>query len=240
MKCVCDKHGEYEAQTIEILGKQFIQGCPECQKIEEEREDREKAERKAIERKNHYEKIGVDPEFIGKTLDDYIPETETEKDALQAARDLDEGKIKKLLLLGDNGTGKTHLADALVQKHNGIRITMFELSARIRAGYNEGISEIEVLDDLLSHGIIVIDEIGRTKGSDAERNWMSYLTDKAHTHDIRLMYISNRKMARSLPADRRGEAFEFFIDNDVISRLRQNSRIVEVHGRDRRAADAAV
>lgn len=240
MKNVCDKHGEYEEEVIEILGKQFIQGCPECQKIEDEREARENAERAMKARLKHYEQMGVDPEFIGKTLDDYKPENESERAALQAAKDLDEGKIKKLLLLGDNGTGKTHLADALVQKHNGVRITMFELSARIRAGYNEGLGELEILNRLLTHGIIVIDEVGRTKGSDAERNWISYVTDKAHTHGIRLMFISNRKTARNLPADRRGEAFEYFVDNDVISRLQQDSRIVEVHGRDRRAANAAV
>lgn len=236
----CDKHGEYDEKTVDILGLQIITGCPECANEEREQELQAEAKRKERSRLERLQKKGVEPEFIGKTLDDYIAENDTERAALQAAKDLDEGKIKKLLLLGDNGVGKTLLADALVQKHNGIRITMFELSARIRAGYNNGISEIEILNHLLTHSIIVIDEVGRTKGSDAERNWMSYLIDKAHTRGILLFMISNRKMARSLPVERRGEAFEFFVDNDVISRLKQNSRIVEVHGRDRRAAAAAV
>lgn len=235
----CDKHGEYECEIFEALGRQIIPGCPECEREETEREVREEQERKERAIIARFQRLGIEPEFYNKTLDDYKPETESERAALDATRDLEDGKIKKLLLLGDNGTGKTHLANALVDKFDGIRITMFELSCMIRSGYNEGKNEIDILDKILEHTIVVIDEIGKTKGSDAERNWMSYLVDKAHTRDIRLFFISNRKMARSLPAERRGEAFEYYIDNDVISRLRQNSKIVEVHGRDRRAATMA-
>lgn len=239
MKKFCDKHGEYECEAFNLLGLQIIPGCPECAKEESEREIQEEQERKERARTARLLRMGVEPEFFNKSLDDYIPETESEREALDAARDLENGRIKKVLLLGDNGTGKTHLANALVQKFDGVRITMFELSCRIRQGYNEGKSEIEILDQLLEHKIIVIDELGRTKGSEAERNWLSYLIDKAHTRGIRIMLISNRKMARSLPVERRGESFEFFIDNDVVSRLRQNSRIIEVHGRDRRSAALA-
>lgn len=235
----CNKHGEYECEIFEILGLQIIPGCPECTKEETEREVREETERKARAKADRLMRHGVEPEFFNKTLDDYKPETESEREALDAARDLEDGRIKKLLLLGDNGTGKTLIATALAQKFDGVVINMFELSGKIRAGYSEGINEVTYLDRLLNHKFIAIDEMGRTKGSDAERNWMSYLIDKAHTRGIRLMLISNRKMARSLPADRRGEAFEYFIDNDVISRLKQNSKIVEVHGRDRRAAALA-
>lgn len=240
MKMKCDKHGEYECEPFTVLGLQIMPGCPECAKEEEAKELLEQEEKKKASKAARLMSSGVEPEFFDKTLDDYKAETESETEALQAAKDLDEGKIKKLILLGDNGVGKTHLADALVKKHNGIRITMFELSAKIRQGYNEGLTELDILDNLLNHAIIVFDEVGRTKGSDAERNWISYVTDKAHARGIRLMFISNRKMARSLPAERRGEAFEYFVDNDVISRMKQNSKIVEVHGRDRRAAMAAV
>lgn len=235
----CDKHGEYESEMFEILGLQIIPGCPECAKEETEKEVQQEAERKERARLTALQLRGIEPEYIGKTLDDFKPETTTEREALDAARDLEDGRIKKLLLLGDNGTGKTLIATALAQKFDGVVINMFELSGKIRAGYSEGINEVTYLDRLLNHKFIAIDEMGRTKGSDAERNWMSYLIDKAHTRGIRLMLISNRKMARSLPAERRGEAFEYFIDNDVISRLKQNSKIVEVHGRDRRAAALA-
>lgn len=240
MKKFCEKHGEYESEIVKIMGVTFEQSCPICAKEAEEKEAQEEAERKRRSIIANNMLRGVEEEFIGKTLEDFIPETESEHQALNAAKDLSAGFIKKLIMIGDNGVGKTLLADALVQKHDGIRITMFELSCKIRSAFNSGLNEIDILDGLLKRPLIVIDEIGRTKGSDAERNWMSYLVDKAHARGIKLMLISNRKMARSLPKEQRGEAFEFYVDNDVISRLRQNSRIVEVKGRDRRTALAAL
>lgn len=233
----CDKHGTYEAKTLQILGGMIIHTtCPECDKEMEERERREAEQRY----RDSFPKRGIEPEFYEATLDNYKPETPSEAEALQAARDMEAGKLKKLLLLGANGTGKTHLAAALVKSQRGVRTTMFELSARIRNGYNEGYGEMAVLNDLLTYPLIVIDEVGRTKGSEAERNWMSYLVDKAHTRGTRLVMISNRSTAKNLPPERRGEAFEYFFDNDVISRLRQDSKIVEVKGRDRRAAAGEV
>ena len=108
------------------------------------------------------------------------------------------------------------------------------LSDLIRRGFKDGKTECDVLDKILEYPFIAIDELGRTKGSDAERNWLSYLVDKAHTRGIRLMLISNRQTAKNLPAERKGEAFEYFVDNDVISRLHSTSRVVEINGRDRR------
>lgn len=234
MKAICEKHGEYEAEVIEIFGNRIQSGCPVCEHEQDLQEQQELEARQSEARRQDLEERGIEPEFIGATLDGYRAENDSEAQALQAAMDLEAGRIKKLLLLGTNGTGKTHLGCALVQSCNGVRITMFELSAKIRAGFNAGRSEVDTLDELLRYDLIVIDEVGRTKGSDAEKNWMSYLIDKAHTRNKKLLLISNRQTAKTLPPERRGEAFEYYFDNDVISRLRQDSRIVEVRGRDRR------
>lgn len=240
-KKICEKHGEYYTEIVELFGMHTeFDKCPVCaaeQELQEVKRQEEEDARRFIE---SYDKRGIEPEFYNATLDNYKPETPSEKEAKQAVQDLIDGKIHKLVLLGQNGTGKTHLGIAAVKALKGIRITMFELSARIRAGFNEGYSELKVLNELLEYRIIVIDELGRTKGSEAERNWMSYMTDKCHTRGIRLMYISNRSTARNLPQDRSSEAFENYFDNDVISRLRQDSKIVEVKGRDRRGAHQEV
>lgn len=235
MQQVCQKHGTYEAEVFETFGIKIISNCPICEKLEEESERRKEAAEKERYRIERMQAHGIEKEHQSATFDNYRAETTSEKEALEATKALAAGSIKKLILLGQNGVGKTHLACALVRKMGGMRITMFELSARIRAGYNNGQSELTILDKLLTEPLIVLDEIGRTKGSDAEKNWLSYLLDKAHSRGIPLLLISNRQKANSLPPERRSEAFENYFDNDVISRLRQNSRIVEVHGRDRRA-----
>lgn len=238
MKQICKKHGPYESETVELFGHKICEtGCPKCEAEATAKEEEARIQNEILMRKENLIRDGIEPEFFQATLENYKPETQSEKEALQAAKDLDCGKIRKLLLLGGNGTGKTHLADALAIRHHGIRITMFELSSKIRAGFNCGQSELSTLNELLSREFIAIDEIGRTKGSDAEKNWLSYLLDKCHTRGIRIMLISNRHIAKNLPQERKAEAIEFFFDNDVISRLRQNAKIVEVKGRDRRAAE---
>ena len=232
---ICDKHGKYQTQTFNFMGRIIESACPFCID-EKEREAQKHLQKSAEDFCEEKIKRGIEPEFFEASLDNYIPENDTERQALQAAKDLDEGKIKKVVLLGQNGTGKTHLAAALANKYDGVIITMFELGAQIRAGYNNGQSEIDILNKILSKQFFAIDEIGRTKGSDAEKNWMSYLLDKAHTRGVKFMLISNRAKARNLPADRKGEAFEYYFDNDILSRIQQDSVIVEVRGRDRRGS----
>lgn len=235
-KALCPKHGEYEEEVMELFGQVIKSGCPLCEQEMDAEEDRVTKETTSKAQRSRLMVCGIEPEYFNAKLEDYKPENETEKKALEASRDLEAGKIRKLLLIGAHGTGKTMLACCLAQSLGGIRTTMFELGAKIRHGYSCGKSELDILDSLLCYPFICLDEVGRSKGSDAEKNWLSYLIDKAHTRNIRLMIISNRQTAKTLPADRRGEAIECFFDNDVISRLKQNSRIVEVKGRDRRAA----
>lgn len=236
----CIKHGAYKAEEIEILGIKIKTKCPLCEAEKNKRELEKEEVLQKLQIENDFLKRGIEPEFFNVSLEDYKAETENEEKALKACKDLLEGKIKKVLLLGNNGTGKTMLADALAIKLHGVRVTMYELSAKIREGYSKNKSELEIINALLSYPFIAIDEIGRTKGSEAELNWLSYLIDKAHTRGIRLLLISNKRQAHSLPKERLGEAIEYFLPNDAISRLRQNSVIVEVDGRDRRAVVAAV
>ena len=231
---VCDKHGPYKTQEIKIFGCTFYAMCPECERIEAAQEEERRLKFEQQQKEESLIERGIEPEYFNASFDNYIPENESEKEAVSVMRSLAEGKVHKVLLLGSNGVGKTHLASALARSLNGIIITMFKLSAEIRSGFANNKSEIAVLDRLLTYPVIVIDELGRTKGSDAERNWLSYLVDKAHVRGIKLVIISNRLPADYLPEGRKGEAFEYFVDNDVISRLREKSRVVVINGRDRR------
>lgn len=236
MDMICEKHGEYQSESLNLFGHFLQTGCPKCEEEKEELEARKAELEKEEQKKAALIARGIEPEFFGATLENYKAENKTEQEALQAVKDLHDGKIQKVLLLGGNGVGKTHLASAMALLEDGVVITMFEISARIRQGFNLGMSELTVLNQLLSYKFIAIDELGRTKGSDTEHNWLSYLIDKAHARGIKLMLISNRHTAKQLSVERRGEAIENYFDNDVISRLRQNTKVVEVTGRDRRAA----
>lgn len=233
----CPIHGEYESISYNILGRIFEGTCPLCEKEEAEKEKIEAKQREALidgEKRKEMASRGIEPEYFTASLSGYIPENESQSMALEACRKLQCGEIKKVILTGPNGIGKTYLASALAKDTDGIIVTIYYLGARIREGYQKGKSELEILEKILSHPLIVLDEVGRSKGSEAEFNWLSYLIDKAHVRGIKLILISNLSLARNLPAERRGESLEYYLPNDVISRLCQYSEFVEMEGDDYR------
>ena len=73
----------------------------------------------------------------------------------------------KLVLLGSNGTGKTHLAVGIVRVLGGAIYSMYEITTRIRASYVSGAKETElkIVDELASLPMLAIDEIGTHEGS---------------------------------------------------------------------------
>lgn len=241
----CVKHNlDYVSHTITLGGQTIQTGCPECsrEKVKEYQQETEAELKKYIEtikRNQRYEDLknkGIEPEFFNATLENYIPESLSEIQALKAVQKLVDGTVKKVLLLGDRGTGKTHLGIAFIKATGGIRLTAFELSARIREGYRNQETETEVMNRILNNRSIFLDEVGRSKASEAELNWLSYFLDKCHTRGIPVLIASNRLPMRALPKDKRDQAIEMFLPDDSISRLGQNSIRVEVKGRDRRMA----
>jgi DNA replication protein DnaC len=233
---ICELHGPYEPKKVSIRDLVFYSGCPICESIENEREQKEQEEKEKERLYKNYMARGIEPEFFNATLENYQPENESEKKALEAAREIKEGKIKKLLLLGTNGCGKTHLANALAKDLDGLVLTMFEFNSLLRGGYNKKKTEIETIEEnLLIYDFVVLDEYGLSKCSEMEQNALAYFVDKMHVRGKSLMICSNMERA----ATNRSNAIENYMPNAVISRFLQNSKIVEVKGRDRRRAAPA-
>lgn len=188
----CEKHGQYEAEKTFFNGMTFQAMCPKC---EAEKMADEEQQQKELEQKTKEDNLiarGIEPEFFNATLENYIAENQSEENALQAAKDLRDGKIKKLLLLGANGVGKTHLASALAKILHGKIITMFEFSSLLRGGYSKKMTEIETIEkELLIYDFVVFDEFGLSKCSEMEINSFAYFVDKSHTRgkDLCLLLI---------------------------------------------------
>lgn len=72
-----------------------------------------------------------------------------------------------IVLRGETGCGKTHLAVALMQHAgHGYFTTAPELLLRIRSTFNDGVmreSEDEVINDLCFHELLVLDDLGAEK-----------------------------------------------------------------------------
>lgn len=247
----CGKKFEQQALITQfcIIMQRF---CPECLAKDEKKENAIKKQQKEKNKKEWLEKIGVKESYEKATLDNYNAITESQKEALTMCHLVETGKLKKLVLLGSNGVGKTHLASALVKLENGLLITAYEMFATYRGCFSPKAreTEIDVIKRFSNIPLLAIDEFGRTKGSEAEENFMSAIIDNRHANNMPTLILSNLIRKRdcvffqnndSQCKDcQRNNCLESRLTKDVISRLRENSKVILIEGEDyRRRKDAS-
>jgi DNA replication protein DnaC len=242
----CKKHGAYKRYV-----NRMKQGSP-CPRCAEERE-RKIAEKKRSEtleqeredRNRFLRFCRIEPEHYLATLENYVPQNETQQKALDMVKAL-VGEYKKrgveyvplrhgkLIISGHNGLGKTHLAAAAVKELRGQIWTMFEISAYIRSGYSQksAKTEIEIIEELTRLPLLAIDEIGRSKGKEAEMNWLSIIVDKRHSRGLPIILLTNKPFRKDCT---NGLCLEDFVDTDIISRFRDGGARVTLTGDDYRS-----
>lgn len=233
-----EQHGEYDC-TVSIYenGEEVLNTeCPKCKKEREERETFKEQQRVLEEKLKLCKECNIEPEYYDMTLDDYKPTSSTSEKAKEAISMLINGQIQKVILLGGTGTGKTLLGSIAAKALRGKIYTMYEISTMIRQSYTVKAdkTELEIVKELATTPFLAIDEMGRTKGSKAEYNWLSYVLDKRHVRGLPFVLISNAHLRCDCKENGCDNCFENFMDVDVISRLRQKSRIVYIKANDYR------
>jgi DNA replication protein DnaC len=247
MTFTCPIHGDYEGEMVKTLSAIFDdtdtkipEPCPLCIDNQErdfrerERIKDEKIERDTLERQR--KNWNIEPMYYDSTLDNYYPTTDVQHKAKAAIQNMIETKGGKIVLLGKNGTGKTHLAICAVKELDGKILSMYEITTRIRATYthNAKETELDVVDELARLNMLAIDEIGRTKGSDAETNWLSYIIDKRHTRGLPLILISNKHLRKHCPKSGCQDCLDNYISEDIMSRLSEDGILINLDGEDYR------
>ena len=240
---ICEKHNfNYEPKKFSIAGTSYEIGCPLCEKerrkeqdrITQEEQQEAKVELKKIENEKKLQAQNIEKEYFNATLDNYVTKTESQASALRAFKSLvNDDAVQKIILLGDNGVGKTHLGSAAVKLLDGVIMTAYEISLFIRDGVAKG-EEKKRLDIVSSYPLLVVDEWFRTKMSDAERNWHSYIFDKRHVRGLKTVLMGNGHFRRECLSGGCAKCLETTLDNDSISRFMQRGIILSVEGPDQR------
>lgn len=234
MQVICEKHGIPYDNELRVGPLKITQWCPLCiQEFDDEkrREDEEKLKEAKLAR---YEEMNIEPMFYEATLDNFVADTPELKRAVDVVKKLVSGEIKQIIMIGKNGTGKTHLAVAAVKLLGGRIYSMYEIATRIRATYSPRAieNELDVVDELSRLPLLAIDELGRTKGSDAETNWLSYIIDKRHARMLPTIIISNKHLRKDCPAHGCDGCLENYISEDIMSRLTENGVLIKFTGKD--------
>lgn len=233
----CQKHGEVPCEVLIMNGKMTEPYCPICEQEEEKRKaEKELKDQKEREIQNQilqWKSMNIEKEYWGKTIDDYIPQCESQKKAQNAVRKLLEQKHGKVVLIGNNGCGKSHLGNAAVSALGGKVLTVYEVNAMIRQSYSllAKQTELEIVEDLASVPMLFLDEFGRSKGSKFNSDWLSFVLDKRHQRGLPFILAGNGHLRKDCP---HGEAhcedcFENYLGEDILSRLRQDTEVITLY-----------
>lgn len=173
---LCDKagHGQYPLNEIDFDGRKrwFAGGCQKCQ-----------ADRSA---RALFDKCNIPKRFEQCTFENYITSTPEQRKVLDRCisyasdfdRTMDLGTC--LLLCGNPGTGKNHLATAIMKNVGASGKTALRVKASqyLDAYWSKGFGEREAwLDGLADVDLIMIDEIGRSSDKKAAQDAFFRLID---------------------------------------------------------------
>jgi len=173
------KKAEWEALPDDA--KQSIRLAEEIERHKREwQEARERQERQLSE----WRRRGVTPRFYGATWENWRAELPEQKHALEQVK---QAWGKNLFISGGNGTGKTHLAMCLA-KDGGTYRVLPDLFREVREN-----QELEqgVINKYGSCKLLILDEVGRQKGTEFERNLLFEIIDRRWNNLLPTTIIGN-------------------------------------------------
>jgi len=185
----CQRHST--PKTYVGSGEFGVWLCPQCSDEGDEKKREHEAERRRIEKARRQADINrrldnamIAPRFSGKTFAGYVAGTDAQAEVLRSMREFydllaDGARPAGLILTGRPGTGKNHLACALVNDAvtnlgmTGLVTTAMKITREIKASWREG-GEQKVLRSFVEPDLLVVDEIGVQFASETE---LVYLTE---------------------------------------------------------------
>ncbi|UQY33571.1 ATP-binding protein [Pseudomonas fulva] len=209
----CDKPGHGAYASITSSKSSVPSGCPVCaeeaRRVADEAEQGEQRARAVRERMER--RLGeamIPKRFQGKRFDAYRAETPEQQQALRIceayARDFPQNYEagRCLLLLGTVGTGKTHLANAIlhevVTRHGmlGVYRTVTGILQYVKGSYDHAAtySEAEAFQALVAPHLLVIDEAGATKATEFELATLFTVINGRYEQQKPTVVISNLEL----------------------------------------------
>lgn len=204
----CPEHGEYAA--IISKHREGPSGCPACADALQRQQDEERiaAERVKNAADRLANKLGaalIPSRFRDRTFEGYIATAPKQIKALNVCREYAENFAEHykagrcLLLLGNVGTGKTHLATAIANHimHTSTATAVYRtvggILQHIKGSYDResGYSEGDAFAAYTKPSLLIIDEVGATKPTEFELASLFNIINGRYEEQLPTIVISN-------------------------------------------------
>ena len=210
VRLLCSKHGYTDHSIIQLHNKR-IEMCLICQKERQnEAQDNERRKLEAEQQakiKSVQERIeasGIGKRYFNASFDNYQTSNEQQEAAVRKLKSFAERFDKALdlgygfMLLGSHGTGKNHLASAVIRHvitngHSAKLTTVTKMIRDIRESWRKesGLLESKVIQKFVDYDLLVIDEVGVQYGTDSERISVSEVINDRYSNEKPTILISN-------------------------------------------------
>jgi DNA replication protein DnaC len=197
----CKKCGAIAKPKKNLIGKwlsfDLCEKCSDKKKQEEEKHYLKKLRKNRRQSKieRYFEQSNLGKRFKQRTFENFKVDNDN-RNAYRKSREFAlhfEDRLENgrgIIFFGDNGTGKTHLAaailqDAIQQEHTGVFVSVPDLIAKIRKSWNSEDNESDLIDTLIKADVVVMDDLGA-------ENTKAWIVE-------RLFVIINARYERMLP-----------------------------------------
>ncbi len=202
----CPEHGDFESRLI--INRLWTR-CPQCAAEANERErvaaEEQRRARAAAQHERRLAQAGIPARFIGRSFDSFKATADGQARAVSVARDyaeqFEENHLhgRGLIFGGLPGTGKSHLAAAILQTQiwrNVRYLTCLELVREVRGTWRKDSthSESRVIDGLAQLDLLVIDELGASYGTDGEQTIVFDILDRRYRDVLPTILLTNEDL----------------------------------------------
>lgn len=224
----CSEHGPFVSR--QILGRIWSRcpGCEEARSVAEQAAEANAARLQAEARQRKLLGRAAIPErFIGRTFETFKADTDDKRRAQSVLRDYSDNfdenarKGRGLILSGKPGTGKSHLAGAVLQAHidkDVLYATCLDLIRMVRETWRKDSerSERQVLAFLAGLDLLVIDEMGVQYGTDGEQTILFDVLDARYRALKPTILLTNQD----------AEGLKGYLGERTFDRLRETCKLV--------------
>lgn len=231
---VCILHGQQIVEQISVYADFTEPVCPICDRQARDKAEAELAERKADERRQMEQRMVeyqlgramIPVRFRDRDFSTYEADSPGKAVALDICRRYAENfpEMRKrgasIILCGNTGTGKTHLANAIAlkviseHKKTALYITVGRALRQVKQTFSRDSKETEqhAIETFGKPDLLILDEVGVQYGSDTEKNILFEIINERYEAMKPTILISNLAL----------DALKEYTGDRVLDRMKEN------------------